>query len=210
MLSLPLGSLGRQWRPVLSCVPEPLTVASFWATWKSIVQGRRAAVSVVRASSSFAGSFQSQFSRQDAILRRVVARACKAACGPCRPGSRASGAVGQFQQLHHAFPAVHAAPADFALGGQALAEIVGHVAGLAEGLRRSSSDCPRGRCSQSSGPAGRVDADDAVGPDAQFAQPFGDPAALADLLDETACAPPRCPSPSRRRSAARPARRPSR
>ena len=52
--SLPLGSLGRQCRPVLSCEPEPLTVASFWATWKSIVQGRSAAVSVARASSSFA------------------------------------------------------------------------------------------------------------------------------------------------------------
>ena len=45
MSSLPLGSLGRQWRPVLSCEPEPCTVASFWATWKSIVQGRSAAVS---------------------------------------------------------------------------------------------------------------------------------------------------------------------
>ena len=45
MLSLPLGSLGRQWRPVLSCDPDPFTVASFWATWKSIVQGRRALVS---------------------------------------------------------------------------------------------------------------------------------------------------------------------
>ena len=31
------------------------------------------------------------------------------------------------------------------------------------------------------GAAGRVDADDAVGPDAELAQPLGDPAALADL-----------------------------
>jgi hypothetical protein len=44
MFSLPAGSPGRQWRPVLSCEPEPWTVASFWATWKSIVQGRRASV----------------------------------------------------------------------------------------------------------------------------------------------------------------------
>src|SRR5713226_751015 len=29
MLSLPLGSVARQWRPVLSCEPEPRTVASF-------------------------------------------------------------------------------------------------------------------------------------------------------------------------------------
>ena len=50
--SFPLGSFGRQCLPVLSCEPEPFTVASFWATWKSIVQGRRAAVSVARARSS--------------------------------------------------------------------------------------------------------------------------------------------------------------
>ena len=37
---MPLGSFTRQWRPVLSCVPEPCTVASFCATWKSMVQGR--------------------------------------------------------------------------------------------------------------------------------------------------------------------------
>ena len=42
MSILPLGSSGGQWRPVLSCEPEPLTVPSFWATWKSIVQGRNA------------------------------------------------------------------------------------------------------------------------------------------------------------------------
>ena len=49
MFNFPFGSVARQWRPVLSCEPEPLTVASFCATWKSIVQGRRAAVSVLRA-----------------------------------------------------------------------------------------------------------------------------------------------------------------
>src|ERR1041384_5971497 len=44
MFSLPFGSFTRQWRPVLSCVPEPCTVASFCATWKSIVHGRNALV----------------------------------------------------------------------------------------------------------------------------------------------------------------------
>ena len=51
-IQLAVGIVGRQWRPVLSCDPEPLTVASFWATWKSIVQGRSARVIVCSASSS--------------------------------------------------------------------------------------------------------------------------------------------------------------
>ena len=45
-VQLPAGSAGRQWRPVLSWEPEPLTVASFWATWKSMVQGLRLSVRV--------------------------------------------------------------------------------------------------------------------------------------------------------------------
>ena len=38
----PFGSSTRQWRPVFSWSPEPKTVPSFWATWKSRVQGRSA------------------------------------------------------------------------------------------------------------------------------------------------------------------------
>ena len=38
----PFGSKGWQWRPVLSWEPEPFTVPSFWATWKSIIHGRNA------------------------------------------------------------------------------------------------------------------------------------------------------------------------
>ena len=64
---------GRQWRPVLSCEPEPFTVPSFCATWKSIVHGRSARVIFFSASSSAAWSDQSKSSGQDAILRRVVA-----------------------------------------------------------------------------------------------------------------------------------------
>jgi hypothetical protein len=54
MSSLPFGSVARQCRPVWSWDPEPKTVASFWATWKSIVQGRRTAVKVLSARSSVA------------------------------------------------------------------------------------------------------------------------------------------------------------
>ena len=56
----------------------------------------------------------------------------------------------------------------------------------------------------------RVDADDAVLPDAEIAQLLGDRAGLLHLRHEVASGPRRCPSPSRRRSAATPARRPSR
>src|SRR6476659_3370532 len=56
---LPLGSLGRQWCPVLSCEPEPLTVASFCATWKSFTHGRKAAVILARASYNTSLSDQS-------------------------------------------------------------------------------------------------------------------------------------------------------
>src|SRR5262249_40683068 len=55
---LPLGSFGRQWRPVLSCEPEPLTVASFCATWKSFTQGRSAPV--ILPSASYSNSLSDQ------------------------------------------------------------------------------------------------------------------------------------------------------
>src|SRR5262245_17306278 len=59
MSILPLGSFGRQWRPVLSCEPEPLTVASFCATWKSFTQGRSTLVILPRASYNTSLSDQS-------------------------------------------------------------------------------------------------------------------------------------------------------
>ena len=49
-----------------------------------------------------------------------------------------------FEQFDHALPRVHAAPADFAFGGEALAVAFGDFAGFAERLRRSSSCCPSG------------------------------------------------------------------
>ena len=47
---------------VLERVIDMVTVASFCATWKSIVHGRSANVSDASALSSLAGSFQSQLS----------------------------------------------------------------------------------------------------------------------------------------------------
>ena len=56
MLSFPRGSVARQCLPVFSWSPEPKTEPSFCATWKSIVQGRRASVSLVIALWKAAGS----------------------------------------------------------------------------------------------------------------------------------------------------------
>ena len=144
MLSLPLGSFGRQCRPVLSCEPEPFTVASFWATWKSIVQGRRAAVSVARRVVELGRVAPVPVLGQDAVFRGVVAERVEQRVGHVGLEAERAGPVGQLQELHHPLPAVHAAPADFALGGEPLAVVVGDVARLAERRRRSSSDCLRG------------------------------------------------------------------
>ena len=73
MSSLPFGSCGRQWRPVLSCEPDPFTVPSFCATWKSIVHGRSARVIFFSPSSSAALIRPVEVLRQDPIVRRVVA-----------------------------------------------------------------------------------------------------------------------------------------
>ena len=75
MSSLPLGSVGRQCRPVLSCEPEPLTVASFCATWKSIVHGRSASVIVLQRRRRAPPVRPVEVLGQDAILGRVVAHA---------------------------------------------------------------------------------------------------------------------------------------
>ncbi len=152
------GSSGRQWRPVLSCEPVPWTVASFWATWKSIVQGRRAAVTCCSAASSLASSSPVEILPAGSRLPGRCSPACRAACGPCRPESRACcGAIDHFQKLHHPPPTVHAAPANLSFGGQPLAVVLGDVAGLAERVgdplavahRVSRTRLPRTRPSRS-------------------------------------------------------------
>jgi hypothetical protein len=78
---------------------------------------------------------------------------------------------------------VHAAPADLPFGREPLAEVASDLGRLLErpgdlllvsvGVGGPLADA-----------AGRVDADDAVRPDAQLTQRPGDPAPLADLLQE--------------------------
>ena len=96
-----------------------------------------------------------------------------------------AGAVGEFEQLDHAFPAMHAAPADFAFGGKAFAMIGGNIGGEAKRLGDALL-ITFGILEPIAGAARRIDADDAVGPNAEFAQPFGDLAAFADLGEKIA------------------------
>ena len=90
-------------------------------------------------------------------------------------------------------PAVHAAPADFAFGGQPFAVIFGDVAGFAERLGDRLRDCLRDLAPNRPDAAGRVDAHDAVRPDAEFAQLLRDAAAFANLVDELVRDPRRSP-----------------
>ena len=125
MSSLPLGSVARQWRPVWSCEPEPKTVASFWATWKSIVQGRRAAVSVLRAASSVALVLPVEVLGQDAVLGGVLAEGVEQRVGHVGLEADGLGLADPLEQVDHRPPGVHAAPADLALGGELLAVVAG-------------------------------------------------------------------------------------
>ena len=121
------------------------------------------------------------------------------------------GPVHHLQQLDHPPPAVHAAPADFAFGGEAFAVVFGDVAGLAERLGDAASVFPAGSLRPVGGAGRRVDADDAVRPHAQFAQLLADGAGFAAPGSrKLAALLRRSPSRSRRRSAAKPARRASR
>ena len=88
-----------------------------------------------------------------------------------------------FEEIHHVFPRVHAAPANFTFGGEALAVVLGDFAGFAEGLRDELGGALR--IFVPSGDAcGAIDADDAVGADAELAEFFRDADGLADVGDE--------------------------
>ena len=87
-----------------------------------------------------------------------------------------AGPVGQLQELQHAFPAVHAAPADLAFRGQALAVVRGDVAGLPKRVGDPLL-AAFGVLVPVVDPARRVDADAAVRPRPQLTQPPANPVA---------------------------------
>ena len=170
MSSLPLGSFARQCRPVLSCEPEPWTVASFWATWKSIVQGRSAAVSFFSASSSVV-VVPVEVLREDAVLRGVVAERVEERVG--HVGLEADG-LGLADRLRADRPCA----ASECMPPQQISPSAASRSPWSFGdlrrprgrSRRSSSGSLRDPWPSRSRPRGRVDADDAVGPHAQLAE----------------------------------------
>ena len=109
------------------------------------------------------------------------------------------------QKIHHVLPAVHAAPADLALGRKALAMLLGDIAGFAEGLARSPSgsrrDCQPNRARRSLNRCGRR-----LTVGCRCHAVGGRCGTLSRPLSGTACAHPPIPWPSRRRPAARLAR----
>ncbi len=106
-----------------SCEPEPKTVASFWATWKSIVQGRSAAVKVLQGRVENGQVGPVVVLRQDAVLGGVLAERVEQGVGHVGLEADGFGLADPFEQVHHRAPGVHAAPADLALGGEAFAVV---------------------------------------------------------------------------------------
>src|SRR5258706_12876663 len=72
--------------------------------------------------------------REDGILGGVVTHGVKQRMGHVGLEADRAGHVGVFEELHHAAPGVHAAPADLALGGDFLAVLLGDLAGFAKGV----------------------------------------------------------------------------
>ena len=92
------------------------------------------------------------------------------------------GHVHGLEEVHHVLPAVHAAPADFAFGGEAFTGVFGDLTGFAEGLGDEFGDA-LGIGVPGFDAGGAVDADDAVGAHAEIAEFFGDADGFADVVD---------------------------
>ena len=92
------------------------------------------------------------------------------------------GHVHGLEEVHHVFPAVHAAPADFAFGGEAFTGVFGDLTGFAEGLGDEFGDA-LGIGVPGFDAGGAVDADDAIGAHAEVAEFFGDADGFADVVD---------------------------
>src|SRR5205809_510011 len=93
-------------------------------------------------------------------------------------------AADQLEELYHPPPTVHAAPADFPLGREPFAEVLGDSAGLAKRVGDAASVRLRIARAPIAHAAGRVNSHDAVGSNADFAKRLGDPATFADRIEK--------------------------
>ena len=114
-------------------MPEPKTVASFWATWKSIVQGRSAAVSFFRPRRAPLG-LSSRNPRQDPIFGRVFTERVQQRVRHVGLEAESLRLVHPLEQVDHRPPGVHPPPADLTLGSQLFAVIARDRRGLLERL----------------------------------------------------------------------------
>ena len=120
---------------------------------------------------------------QDAVLGRVVAHREEQVVRHVGLVTERLGPADHLQQLHHARPAVHPAPANLAFGRQPFAvclrnvagspKCVGNPLGIAVGILGPVSRARRG-----------IDTDDSVLPDAEIPQPLADDTRLAHLIEE--------------------------
>ena len=120
------------------------------------------------------------------------------------------GRFDQLEQLDHALPAVHAAPADFAFGREPLAVALRRRRRLRGRSRRSSSCCRPDPSPSRAGPPAESMRTTPYGRTPSSRSFLAMRQALRTCVDELLALLLARPSPSRRRSAARPARRPSR
>ena len=71
---------------------------------------------------------------QQSVFRGVIAENIEEGMSHICLESKGAWTIHAFEQIHHLSPAMHSAPADFALRSQAFAKPFGNVAGLGKGL----------------------------------------------------------------------------
>ena len=175
-----------------------------------MVQGRKRVGHLSKRVIENVGLRPIEVRRKQAIFRRVVAQREQQRVRHVGLKAERLRTVHHLQQLDHVLPAMHAAPADFALGRQPLAVCFGDGAGFAEGFGDAAWSCQPDPSPHSAGLDGGIDADDAILPDADLLAASARSRRPCAPARQSDSAPRRCPSPTRRRSAATPARRPSR
>ena len=117
--------------------------------------------------------------RHDAMgARGIVAQRVEERVGHVGLEAHHLGHAGLFQRLDHVLPGVHATPTDFALGGQTLTVVFGHLATLTESLG-DELGVALGVFVPGGHRRGRIDADHTVGAHAQIAQLLTNAAGLA-------------------------------
>src|SRR5436190_15167052 len=97
--------------------------------------------------------------------------------------SKRARSIHSLQQINHSLPAMHSAPADFALGCQTLAEPFSHITSLRKRLRNPLL-IPFGVLRPIGHAARGINPDNAIRANTQITQRLSDMARLANLADK--------------------------